>query len=181
MKSSDIPVKTDAGNRELSLRAHKLSPRVRSLLIVIHGTDTVAELSHSFQAFGDVGASLNELVGLGLITARESSTGAGPVPVQAANAPDIMPPAPQAKQFLNETAVAVLGLRAFLFTLKLEHCYTVDELRTILPEYRGDGRAGRGDTLASLNRRWRASAWRLNDGTLSGALRYASASHFRHR
>ena len=36
MKSSDIPVKTDAGNRELSLRAHKLSPRVRSLLIVIH-------------------------------------------------------------------------------------------------------------------------------------------------
>ena len=54
----------------------------------------------------------------------------------AANAPDIKPPAPQAKQFLNETAVAVLGLRAFLFTLKLEHCYTVDELRGILPEYR---------------------------------------------
>ena len=58
MKSSDIPVKTDAGNRELSLRAHKLSPRVRSLLIVIHGTDTVAELSQSFQAFGDVGPEL---------------------------------------------------------------------------------------------------------------------------
>jgi hypothetical protein len=135
MKSNDIPVKTDAGNRELSLRAHKLSPRVRSLLIVIHGTDTVAELSQSFQAFGDVGASLNELAGLGLITARESSSAAAPLQVQAANAPDIMPPAPQAKQFLNETAVAVLGLRAFLFTLKLEHCYTADELRGILPEY----------------------------------------------
>jgi hypothetical protein len=138
MKSSDIPVKTD-----------KLSPRVRSLLIVIHGTDTVAELSHSFQAFGDVGASLNELVGLGLITARESSTGAGPVPVQAANAPDIMPPAPQAKQFLNETAVAVLGLRAFLFTLKLEHCYTVDELRTILPEYRRVVGKAKGEEFAA--------------------------------
>jgi len=136
MKSSDIPVKTDAGNRELSLRAHKLSPRVRSLLIVIHGTETVSELSHSFQAFGDVGASLNELAGLGLIAVREASTASAPVQVQAANAPDIMPPAPQAKQFLNETAVAVLGLRAFLFTLKLEHCYTVEELRAILPEYR---------------------------------------------
>ena len=136
MKSSDVPVKTDAGNRELSLRAHKLSPRVRSLLIVIHGTDTVAELSSSFQAFGDVGASLNELAGLGLISVRDSGATGAPVPMPAANAPDIMPPAPQAKQFLNETAVAVLGLRAFLFTLKLEHCYTVDELRGILPEYR---------------------------------------------
>ena len=29
----------------------------------------------------------------------------------------------------------MLGLRAFLFTLKLEHCYTADELRGILPEY----------------------------------------------
>ena len=136
MKSSDVPVKTDAGNRELSLRAHKLSPRVRSLLIVIHGTDTVAELSSSFQAFGDVGASLNELAGLGLISVRDSGATGAPVPMPAANAPDIMPPAPQAKQFLNETAVAVLGLRAFQFTLKLEHCYTVDELRGILPEYR---------------------------------------------
>ena len=136
MKPNDVPVKTDAGNRELSLRAHKLSPRVRSLLIVIHGTETVSELSHSFQAFGDVGASLNELAGLGLIAVREASTASAPVQVQAANAPDIMPPAPQAKQFLNETAVAVLGLRAFLFTLKLEHCYTVEELRAILPEYR---------------------------------------------
>jgi hypothetical protein len=147
MKSSDIPVKTDAGNRELSLRAHKLSPRVRSLLIVIHGTDTVAELSQSFQAFGDVGASLNELAGLGLITVRESSTAAAPM--QAANAPDIMPPAPQAKQFLNETAVAVLGLRAFLFTLKLEHCYTVEELRAILPEYRRVVGKAKGEEFAA--------------------------------
>jgi hypothetical protein len=149
MKSNDIPVKTDAGNRELSLRAHKLSPRVRSLLIVIHGIDTVAELSHSFQAFGDVGASLNELAGLGLITVRESSTAAAPVQVAAANAPDIMPPAPQAKQFLNETAVAVLGLRAFLFTLKLEHCYTVEELRGILPEYRRVIGKSKGEEFAT--------------------------------
>jgi hypothetical protein len=149
MKASDVPVKTDAGNRELSQRAHKLSPRVRSLLIVIHGTDTVAELSRSFQAFGDVGASLNELAGLGLITVRESAGASAPTQMPAANAPDIMPPAPQAKQFLNETAVAVLGLRAFLFTLKLEHCYTVEELRGILPEYRRVVGKAKGEEFAA--------------------------------
>lgn len=149
MKPNDVPVKTDAGNRELSQRAHKLSPRVRSLLIVIHGTDTVAELSRSFQVFGDVSASLNELAGLGLITVRESAAASAPVQIPAANAPDLMPPAPQAKQFLNETAVAVLGLRAFLFTLKLEHCYTVEELRGILPEYRRVIGKSKGEEFAA--------------------------------
>lgn len=149
MRPNDVPVKTDAGNRELSQRAHKLSPRVRSLLIVIHGTDTVAELSRSFQVFGDVGASLNELAGLGLITVRESAVASAPVQIPAANAPDIMPPAPQAKQFLNETAVATLGLRAFLFTLKLEHCYTVEELRGILPEYRRVIAKSKGEDFAA--------------------------------
>src|SRR5258706_14717773 len=149
MKPSDVPVKTDAGNRELSQRAHKLSPRVRSLLIVIHGIDTVAELSRSFHAFGDVGTSLNELAGLGLISVRESAGVTAPTQVPAANAPDIMLPVPQAKQFLNETAVAALGLRAFLFTLKLEHCYAVDDLRAILPEYRRIGGKAKGEDFAT--------------------------------
>jgi hypothetical protein len=149
MKPSDVPVKTDAGNRELSQRGHKLSPRVRSLLIVIHGTDTVADLSRSFKAFGDVDASLNELVGLGLITVRESAVASAPTRMPAANAPDIMPPAPHAKQFLNESAVATLGLRAFLFTLKLEHCYTADELRGILPEYRRVVAKAKGEDFAA--------------------------------
>jgi hypothetical protein len=135
MNPNDIPVKTDAGNQELARRAHKLSSRVRSLLIVIHGTDTVADLSRSFHAFGDVGAGLNELASLGLISVRAASGGAAVTQPPAANAADIVPPAQQAKQLLNESAVAVLGLRAFLFTLKLEHCYTADELRGILPEY----------------------------------------------
>ena len=148
MKPSDVPVKTDAGNRELSQRAHKLSPRVRSLLIVIHGTDTVAELSRSFQAFGVVDASLNELAGLGLIEARASAAVDVSRQTPAANAPDLMPPAQQAKQLLNQSAVAVLGLRAFLFTLKLEHCYTAEELRGIFPEYRRVMAKSKGDAFA---------------------------------
>jgi len=149
MNPSDVPVKTDAGNRELSQRAHKLSSRVRSLLIVIHGTDTVAQLTKSFHAFGDIDAGLNELATLGLIAVRGGVTGAAAAQMPAANAPDIVPPAQQAKQLLNESAVAVLGLRAFLFTLKLEHCYTVEELRAILPEYRRVVTKAKGEEFAA--------------------------------
>ena len=148
MNPSDVPVKTEAGNRELAQRTHKLSSRVRSLLIVIHGTDTVAELTHNFHAFGDVDAGLRELASLGLIRMRNVAPGGGTVQLQAANAPDIVPPAQHAKQLLNESAVAVLGLRAFLFTLKLEHCYTVDELRAILPEYQRVVTKAKGEAFA---------------------------------
>lgn len=150
MNPSDVPVKTEAGNRELAQRKHKLSARVRSLLIVIHGTDTVAQLTQNFHAFGDVDAGIKELAALGLIAVRGAvSTAAAAAPqVAAANAPDIVPPAQQAKQLLNESAVAVLGLRAFLFTLKLEHCYTAEELRGILPEYRRVVAKAKGDAFA---------------------------------
>jgi hypothetical protein len=136
MKPTDVPIKTDAGNRELGQRVHKLTSRARSLLIVIHGTETVADLSRTFHGFGDVDGSLNELAALGLIAARTDGVTLAATQMPAANASDILAPAQQAKQLLNESAVAVLGLRAFLFTLKLEHCYSVDELRGILPEYR---------------------------------------------
>ena len=66
MKPTDVPIKTDAGNRELGQRVHKLTARARSLLIVIHGTETVADLSRTFQGFGNVDGSLNELAELGL-------------------------------------------------------------------------------------------------------------------
>jgi hypothetical protein len=148
MKPSDIPVKTAAGNQELSQRKHKLTPRARSLLIVIHGTETVAELTHNLHALGDIENSLGQLAQLGLIAVRDTS---GPSPIArpaAANAPDIMPPAQQAKQLLNESAVAVLGLRSFLFVLKLEHAYSVDELRAILPEYRRVVAKAKGETFA---------------------------------
>jgi hypothetical protein len=148
MNPNDVPVKTDAGNRELAQRAHKLSSRVRSLLIVIHGTDTVAQLTQNFHAFGDIDASLNELARLGLIAVRTGNQTIPAAQMPAANAPDIVPSSQQAKQLLNESAVAVLGLRAFLFTLKLEHCYTAEELRGILPEYRRVVTKAKGEPFA---------------------------------
>lgn len=152
MKPTDIPVKTESGHRELAQRKHKLTPRVRSLLIVIHGTEPVADLARNLHALGDVEGSLQQLLDLGLIVMRDGKAPIGaakaPPPPAAADAADAITPAQQAKQLLNESAVAVLGLRSFLFVLKLEHAYSVDELRAILPEYRRVVTKAKGEAFA---------------------------------
>ena len=40
-----------------------------------------------------------------------------------------------AKAFMNDTIVDALGIRAFLFTLRLERCATRADLKTLLPDY----------------------------------------------
>ena len=41
----------------------------------------------------------------------------------------------QTKKLMNDTAVDALGLRAFLFTLKLEKCSTIADLQAMLPDF----------------------------------------------
>ena len=40
-----------------------------------------------------------------------------------------------AKAFMNDTIVDALGIRAFLFTLRLERCATRADLKALLPDY----------------------------------------------
>jgi hypothetical protein len=135
MRDTDIPVKTAAGQQEIGLKQRKLSPRARSLLIMIHGAETVVELTRSMHSLGDVGAILNELVAAGLVTSFGGGGGLTQPPANV-SAADIAPPERQVKQLLNETVVASLSMfAAFRFTLKLEHCYTAAELRGLFPEF----------------------------------------------
>jgi hypothetical protein len=133
MLDTAVPRKTLQGQRELVDRRQKLHARSRSLLIAVHGEHTVAELKRQFAALGDVDGILDELATLGLITANAPAAAAANA---AAVADPELPPLQLARAFINETAVATLGLRAFLFTLKLERCYTKAELTELLPEYR---------------------------------------------
>jgi hypothetical protein len=61
MRDVDIPAKTAAGQQEIGLKQRKLTSRARSLLIMIHGAETVAELSRSMHSPGAMRAILNEL------------------------------------------------------------------------------------------------------------------------
>jgi hypothetical protein len=55
-----------------------------------------------------------------------------------------------AKSFINETVVDALGVRAFLFTLKLERCSTRDDLAALLPDYAKAIRKFRGEAETRL-------------------------------
>jgi hypothetical protein len=134
MRDTDVPVKTAAGQQEIGHKQRKLQPRARSLLIMVHGVETVGQLANSMKSLGDVRAILGELIALELVTVQ-SGSGSAATPI-AANNESIVPATQQVKQLLNETAVASLGMiAAFRFTLKLEHCYTAEELRGIFPEF----------------------------------------------
>lgn len=148
MLDTAIPEKTEAGARELGERRHKLHARTRSLLIAIHGQQTAAELKRQFQAIGDVGGILDELEKLGLVVAQGARTPLAPTTPAAAGATVALPPLQLARAFINETAVAALGLRAFLFTLKLERAYTKAELNDLVPEYRRVLAKAKGETFA---------------------------------
>lgn len=140
MQDTEYPAKTAAGMRELSQRQHKLHARSRLLLIAIHGGQPIAELRRQFHVIGDVDQILAELSALGLIMIPRvgDAVAASLAATQAANASVAeapIPPLQLARQLMNESAVAALGLRAFLFTLKLERCYSITELNGLLPEY----------------------------------------------
>ena len=147
-----VPVKTEAGRQEIESRTRRLGPRHRSLLIAINGQRQLGEVRRQFESFGDVAGLIGELAEAGLI----EFGGGGPT-TPAANEPipaPAMAPAPivsvptaaarieaipaymAARRFMNDTIVDHLGLRAFLFTRKLEKCLSPRDFRELLPEFR---------------------------------------------
>ena len=142
MQDTDRPVKTAAGRAEIGERRRKLSSHQRALLIAIRGEQTLAEIRAHFRVLGDVNAVIGDLLAAGLIAADGEAAGvAANAPVsEVGSAPEPnahvgLAAVMQSRQFMNETAVAALGLRAFLFTLKLERCHTRQDLSDLLPEY----------------------------------------------
>ena len=146
MRDTDVPNKTPAGRAEISARKLHLNPRQRTVLIAINGHQSMQEIRTQFRVLGDVDAIIGNLRESGLLemvgsageasNARSASPYAAPAaPVAASDAPQ-MPPLGLVRQFMNESSVAALGLRAFMFTLKLERCYSKEELLGLLPEYK---------------------------------------------
>lgn len=147
MLSSDVPNKTTAGYAEIQDRKLHLGARQRMLLISIDGAHSVQQVREQFSVLGDVSPLIEELREAGLIhfngrPANNQSPVNGAAPPAATHAepaaPSSMhtiPPIGLVRQFMNETTVAALGLRAFMFTLKLERANSKAELTDLVPEY----------------------------------------------
>jgi hypothetical protein len=156
MQDDYIPTKTTEGQQEIAQRSRKLSPRQRMLLISISGNSSVAELRKQFGSVGDFNELMRNLAELELINLPTAAVVAEipnpPPPVTntkpaaaiapaltTAAEPVVHAPPPTgvaaAKQLMNETAFANLGMGAYMFTLKLEHCYSGEELLELLPDF----------------------------------------------
>lgn len=156
MRESAIPVKTAAGRLEVDERKHKLGARHRMVLISINGERSVAGIRQQFAAINEIDSLLEELAADGMIEVADGDAGMSPSEVVTAPPPELRPaPAPApvaeaapqhargddeglraAREFMSRMLTAKVGLRAFLFTQKIEKCPSRQALREYLPEFR---------------------------------------------
>lgn len=155
MNDSDIFFKTAAGIDEVKARSRRLPPRLRTMLIMIDGAMTVRQLLVAATTLGAPENFLQQLLDQGLVESRSPLPAAGPT--DDSGAPVAPPPLASesdlfraAHKFMNDSVVDALGIRAFFFTLKMEKCFSRDDLRALLPEFAKAIAKGSGETTARI-------------------------------
>ena len=150
MAAGDVYRKTERGHAEVRDRKLKLSPRLRTMLILVDGVLPELMLKEDAARVGAPPDFIRQLTDAGLIERAVAG---------AAGAATAAPPADEfarfrnAKHFMNTTVVDALGIKAFFFTMKLERAAVVADLAELAGPYReaiakaqGEGQA---DVLAA--------------------------------
>lgn len=141
--------KTSKGADEIGQRRNNLRGKMRTMLILVDPAKTADQLREQAVKIGVDPGFLDAMLRDGYITpvgAPSLSVVGGTTHVlPRAQAPAASAPSPasqdefgrfrEAKAFMNETIVDALGIRAFMFTLKLERCSTRPELVQLVPDY----------------------------------------------
>ena len=167
MNNNALYVKTAAGADEVKARSRALPPRLRTMLIMVDGTRTAAQLLAAATTLGAPADFLSTLLQMGLVQVRtevrteaRTAAPAPAMPIEQAT-PEMDLPSTDgerfrvAQKFMNDSVVDALGLRAFFFTLKLEKAANCDDLRLLLPEFFKAVAKGAGEDKA---RRFEARA-----------------------
>jgi hypothetical protein len=142
--------KTDKGLDEIRSRGKNLRGRLRTMLILIDPSKTDAELRASAAQIGVEPEFLETLLQGRLRRAGRRADAAEAEPAPRVVTRDELARFRAAKAFINETIVDALGVRAFLFTLKLERCSTRADLAALLPDYAKAIRKFRGEAETTL-------------------------------
>jgi hypothetical protein len=151
MNVTDIVVKTAEGSQELKSRAHKLPPRLRTMLIMIDGSLSAGQLQDAAAKLGVPGDFLENLEREGLIAARQTGKQAAATTARPAEDSEVER-FRTVQKFMNDTVVDALGFRAFFFTLKLEKCSTRAELTGLINDYAKAIAKGSGEDVARVLR-----------------------------
>jgi len=170
--------KTEAGRDEIRDRARKLPPQLRTVLLMVDGQRSLAELRQVAAGVKAPDDALERLLAEGLIEPLAAAHGfdaaglaqavggrAAPTPAPAQVAPvPAAAPAPtdsgtprtageagdyvRLYEHMSEAVRAHLGLRGYFLQLKIERCTDADGLRRVLPELRQALAKSRGEDFA---------------------------------
>ena len=160
--STTIYDKTEKGREELSTRKYQLAPRSRSLLVLIDGKQTVADLLKKIAGLGLNQQSIQDLFDQEFIAVSQNiapSTIAAPqtVPVQETEVAAVALPVADVSakpllvisdnpeenarrfqalsKFFNETIKSTLGFRGFSLQLKVERAGNLQEFEDLRNVY----------------------------------------------
>jgi hypothetical protein len=137
--------KTARGLAEITAAKRSVERRLRPLLILTDGNRTAAQVHSLTNGIGIQEVDFDRLVADGFIEAialpelAAVTTGRNETPAHSPPAP-VRPPSDverysEGKRYLTEIAAEQLGLRSFLFVLKIEKCSSTDDLMLLLPEF----------------------------------------------
>lgn len=135
MNDDDLYIKTAAGYEALRTRSAALAPRLRSILIMIDGVRRVHQLRAAAATIGAPADAIETLSALGFIAAAVQASAAAAEAAPADPAAAALERFRLAKKYMNDTVVDALGIRAFMFTLKLEKCAVLADLAPLVAEY----------------------------------------------
>ncbi|HUS24900.1 MAG TPA: hypothetical protein VM369_08120 [Candidatus Binatia bacterium] len=135
-ESQDVSYRrTERGDAEVKAKNLRLSPKLRAGLFFFDRPRTLADIEAIAQTLGLKPDFHNELVSLKLVALAGMGGAEGEAPA-AAEPDDPLERYRMAHQFMNDTVVAALGLKSYLFVLKMERCATLADLRTLSEEHR---------------------------------------------
>ena len=171
--------KTDAGRDEIRDRGRRLSPPLRTVLLMVDGQRTLAQLREVMAGMKAPADALEALLADGLIEAVPSgfdpaglmgaigprAASRPPSVVLAEAAANAAAPAPVAGsaaaadtgsgayldlyERMSEAVRAHLGLRGYFLQLKVERCTDIASLQALLPELRAAVAKAKGESFAS--------------------------------
>lgn len=168
MADNAIYAKTEQGVAEIAARSQSLSSQLRRLLILIDGVKTIDELRNFVRPREDLEKYCDELYHRGLIAPAQDASYAVPsfaadvtaADEEIANRSDDTAPErsnaqryAEGQRFMTTTIADNLGMKSFMFTLKIEKCSSVEDLLALLDAYEAALAKAAGDEKARFLRR----------------------------
>ncbi len=150
--NASIYDKTEKGREEITTRKHQLASRLRTLLVMIDGKQSAADIMKKVSALGLTEQNLQELLEQEFIVeiaqqaesangASESLTHATAAATSPVGDSSVAPAMTDAERFqalynfYNETIKSAIGLRGYGLQLKVERAANIDDFRALRQAY----------------------------------------------